>query len=101
MSVTTGSVRVVFWNTWLLRPRLWPGGPALPFTDRLFAPDVTRRAPLVGRALAGWRTGLLAASTVLTEDLLPRLRRFSPGLDEADLADIVAALGSAPPPPRP
>ncbi|HRA34888.1 MAG TPA: endonuclease/exonuclease/phosphatase family protein [Acidimicrobiales bacterium] len=66
MSVTTGSVRVVFWNTWLLRPRLWSGGPALPFTDRLFAPDVTRRAPLVGRALAG-RFDVCALAEVFDE----------------------------------
>lgn len=44
---------MVFWNTWLLRPRLWPGGPAFPFTDQMFAPDVVRRAPLVGQALSG------------------------------------------------
>lgn len=43
----------MYWNTWLLRPRAWPGGPSLPFSDRLFAPDVTERAPLVGQALAG------------------------------------------------
>ena len=53
MSISTGSIKVVYWNTWLLRPRLWSGGPALPLTDRLFAPDVVERAPLVGRALAG------------------------------------------------
>ena len=53
MASATGSVRVVFWNTWLLRPRLWSGGPSLPLTDHLFAPDVTRRAPLVGQALSG------------------------------------------------
>lgn len=44
---------MLFWNTWLLRPRVWPGGPALPFTDQIFAPQVTRRAGLVGQALAG------------------------------------------------
>ena len=53
MGSSTGSVRVVFWNTWLLRPRLWSGGPSLPFTDQLFAPDVTKRAPMIGQALAG------------------------------------------------
>lgn len=53
MGVSTGSIRVLFWNTWLLRPRLWPGGPPLPFSDRLFAPDVGKRAPLVGQAIAG------------------------------------------------
>ncbi len=44
-------VRVGFWNTWLLRPRLWAGGPSLPRADRLFAPEVLRRAPRVGAAL--------------------------------------------------
>ena len=46
-----GSVRVAFWNTWLLRPRLWPGGPAIPGGDTWFAPEVVRRAPLVGAAV--------------------------------------------------
>lgn len=32
-------------------------------------------------------------------DLAPRLRRFSPGLGEAELALVVAALDAAPPPP--
>jgi endonuclease/exonuclease/phosphatase family metal-dependent hydrolase len=63
---TTGSVRVVFWNTWLLRPRLWSGGPTLPFADRLFAPDVSRRAPLVGQALAS-RFDVCALAEVFDE----------------------------------
>lgn len=33
------------------------------------------------------------------DDLVPRLRRFSPGLDEGDLADVGAALDPAPAPP--
>jgi endonuclease/exonuclease/phosphatase family metal-dependent hydrolase len=53
VGVSTGSIRIVSWNTWLLRPRMWSGGPSLPFADRLFAPDVGKRAPLVGQALAG------------------------------------------------
>lgn len=44
-------MRVAFWNTWLLRPRLWPGGPAVPGGDRFFAPQVRERAPLVGAAV--------------------------------------------------
>jgi len=48
---TEATLRVAFWNTWLLRPRLWRGGPAVPGGDRFFAPDVTRRAPLVGAAI--------------------------------------------------
>lgn len=47
----SASVHVAFWNTWLLRPRLWAGGPPVPGGDRFFAPDVVRRAPLVGAAL--------------------------------------------------
>lgn len=47
----SASVHVAFWNTWLLRPRLWRDGPAVPGGDRFFAPDVTRRAPLVGAAI--------------------------------------------------
>lgn len=42
---------VAFWNTWLLRPRLWPNGPAVPGGDRFFAPQVRERAPLVGAAI--------------------------------------------------
>lgn len=47
------NLRIIFWNTWLLRPRLWPNGPPIPGSGRLFAPAVVDRAPLVGRALAG------------------------------------------------
>ena len=47
------SLSVAFWNTWLLRPRFFPRGPVLPAADRLFAPDVPRRAHLAGQAVAG------------------------------------------------
>ncbi|MCU1496469.1 MAG: hypothetical protein JWM47_422 [Acidimicrobiales bacterium] len=47
----SGTVRVAFWNTWLLRPRLWPGGPPLPVIGDRLAPRVQQRAPLVGAAL--------------------------------------------------
>jgi endonuclease/exonuclease/phosphatase family metal-dependent hydrolase len=46
-------VRIAFWNTWLLAPRLWPTGPRLPGMDGWFAPEVEARAPLVARAVAG------------------------------------------------
>ncbi|MGI8757330.1 MAG: hypothetical protein ACR2MB_16040 [Acidimicrobiales bacterium] len=47
------TLRVAFWNTWLLSPRLWAGGPRIPGGDKLgLAPDVAERAPLVGQALA-------------------------------------------------
>lgn len=45
------SLHVGFWNTWLLHPRLWSGGPAAPGGARVFAPEVQRRAPLVGTAI--------------------------------------------------
>lgn len=45
------ALHIAFWNTWLLRPRLWPGGPAVPGGDRFFAPQVRERAPLVGAAV--------------------------------------------------
>jgi endonuclease/exonuclease/phosphatase family metal-dependent hydrolase len=49
-----GTLRVAFWNTWLLAPRLWRDGPRVPGGERMFfAPDVDLRAPLVGPALAG------------------------------------------------
>lgn len=46
-------VRVAFWNTWLLAPRLWRAGPRMPGMAGWFAPDVEARAPLVARAVAG------------------------------------------------
>lgn len=47
------TLRVAFWNTWLLSPRLWAGGPRIPGGDKLgLAPDVAERAPLVGQAVA-------------------------------------------------
>lgn len=45
-------VRVAFWNTWLLSPRLWPTGPRMPGMSGWFAPEVEARAPLVARAVA-------------------------------------------------
>ena len=48
---TSVQLRLAFWNTWLLAPRVWPGGPHLPWSDRVFAPDVERRAELTGEAL--------------------------------------------------
>lgn len=49
--MTTSTVRLAFWNTWLLRPVLWPGGPRVPISEDKLAPDVDRRAPLVGAAV--------------------------------------------------
>jgi len=49
---SSAQLRVVFWNTWLLAPRLWRGGPRMPGLDGWFGPDVDGRAPLVARALA-------------------------------------------------
>lgn len=51
MADGTARVRVAFWNTWLLRPRTWPGGPVLPIIGEKLAPHVGERAPLVGAAL--------------------------------------------------
>lgn len=47
----SATLHVAFWNTWLLRPRLWRDGPPVPGGDRFFAPDVLRRSPLVGAAI--------------------------------------------------
>lgn len=46
-------MHVLFWNTWLLRPRILPGKRAFPGSDWLLAPHVERRASLIGQALAG------------------------------------------------
>lgn len=50
--MTARTVRLAFWNTWLLAPRLGRSGPRLPGLEGWFAPDVEARAPLVGRAVA-------------------------------------------------
>lgn len=50
---TPVELRVAFWNTWLLAPRLWRRGPRLPGMKGWFAPEVDARAPLVARAVAG------------------------------------------------
>lgn len=50
--MTRSTIRLAFWNTWLLRPVLWPGGPRVPIGEDKLAPDVDRRSPLVGSAIA-------------------------------------------------
>lgn len=74
-------VRVGFWNTWLLAPRLWRGGPRIPGGDRFFAPQVEDRAPLVGRALAG-RFDVMALSEVFEAS---EQQAVADGWPEADL----------------
>lgn len=49
--MTTSTVRLAFWNTWLLRPVLWPGGPRIPISEDKLAPDVDTRSALVGAAV--------------------------------------------------
>ncbi len=46
-------VRLLFWNAYLLRPRIIPYGPPLPAVGRLAAPAVPERATAIGRTLAG------------------------------------------------
>jgi hypothetical protein len=58
-----GTVRLAFWNAWLLAPRLWSGGPRMPGLPGWFAPNVDERAPLVARAVAN-RFDLVALSEV-------------------------------------
>lgn len=45
------SLRLAFWNTWLLAPRFWRGGPRVPGLPTWYGPDVTERAPLVAAAV--------------------------------------------------
>lgn len=45
------SLRLAFWNTWLLAPRLGRRGPRIPDLGSWFGPDVAERAPLVGAAV--------------------------------------------------
>ena len=73
------TLRVAFWNTWLLAPRMWPSGPRLPGGERLFfAPDVDLRAPLVGPALAG-RFDVAALSEVFERSEHDAVARSWPG----------------------
>lgn len=44
-------IRLAYWNTWLLAPRLWRTGPRVPGLPGWFGPDVAGRAPLVGAAV--------------------------------------------------
>lgn len=46
------TIRLVFWNTFLLHPHPIPGGPGLPEIGELAAPAVAERAGAIGRALA-------------------------------------------------
>lgn len=56
-------LRIAFWNTWLLAPRLWRGGPRMPGLPTWFGPDVAERAPLVAAAVAD-RFDVVALSEV-------------------------------------
>lgn len=49
--MTGKTLRIGFWNAWLLRPRLWSDGPVVPVIGEKLAPRVAERAPLVGAAL--------------------------------------------------
>jgi endonuclease/exonuclease/phosphatase family metal-dependent hydrolase len=49
----TRELRLLFWNVFLLKPRLVPGGPGLPAIGELAAPAVAERATQIGAALAG------------------------------------------------
>ncbi|MBX3313040.1 MAG: endonuclease/exonuclease/phosphatase family protein [Actinobacteria bacterium] len=83
------TLRVAFWNTWLLRPRLWPGGPPIPGGDRFFAPQVRERAPLVGAAVRG-RFDVCAMSEVFDDE---QQRSIGAAVPQALL---VAGPGTAP-----
>lgn len=47
------TLRLLFWNTFLLSPHPIPGGPALPAIGDLAAPVVAERAGAIGRKLSG------------------------------------------------
>jgi hypothetical protein len=72
-------LRVVFWNTWLLAPRMWRGGPRVPGGERMFfAPDVDLRATMVGPALAG-RFDVAALAEVFERSEHDAVARSWPG----------------------
>jgi hypothetical protein len=88
-------LRLLFWNVYLLQPRLIPGGPPLPAIRELSAPAVTARAGEIAaelpgqydvvafaeafdpqerrRVLSGWATGPAVAAVAGPE------RTFPPG----------------------
>jgi hypothetical protein len=83
-------VRIAFWNTWLLAPRLWRTGPRTPGLAGWFAPDVDERAPLVAKAVAG-RFDVVALSECFERSEQEAVARAWPG---ATLADPTAASDS-------
>lgn len=50
---TDDSISLLFWNTFLLKPRPIPGGPGLPAFGELAAPAVAERATRIGEKLSG------------------------------------------------
>ncbi|MCU1452396.1 MAG: Endonuclease/exonuclease/phosphatase [Acidimicrobiales bacterium] len=46
-------LRLLFWNAWLLHPRLWSSGPRLPDVGGHFSPAIERRARLAGEVVVG------------------------------------------------
>lgn len=71
-------VRIAFWNTWLLAPRLWRTGPRTPGLAGWFAPDVDERAPLVAKAVAG-RFDVVALSECFERSEQEAVARAWPG----------------------
>lgn len=61
------TLRLAFWNTWLLAPRLGRRGPRIPDLGGWFGPDVEARAPLVAAAVRD-RFDVVAMSEVFERD---------------------------------
>lgn len=73
------TLRLVFWNTFLLHPHPIPGGPGLPAIADLAAPAVPQRATAIGKAI-GARFDIAA---------------FAEAFEPADHARIVRAWGAS------
>ena len=94
------TLRVAFWNTWLLRPRLWKDGPVLPGGAKVFAPDVEARAPLVGEAVRD-RFDVIAMSEVFEASEQRAVAAAHDGDLEAVVDSLLAELRDGLPAPQP
>ncbi|HEY4375964.1 MAG TPA: endonuclease/exonuclease/phosphatase family protein, partial [Acidimicrobiales bacterium] len=61
------ALRVMFWNAWLLHPRLWPNVPKIPGLEGVVAPNLPERANAIGQALPG-RFDVMAFSETFEPD---------------------------------
>ncbi len=73
-------IRLLFWNTFLLKPRPIPGGPGLPAFGELAAPVVAERARRIGATLGGRFDVVALAETFELDDRQRILDAWSGGV---------------------